>query len=83
MEAMRRDIHEIRSSINEYTEIKIDMGNSALAGKATCGGKTCYFQVCWSEYYVEATSLDLSIFSGERIRLQEITDVVKALCSNL
>lgn len=34
MEAMRRDIHEIRSSINEYTEIKIDMGNSALAGKS-------------------------------------------------
>ena len=33
MEAMRRDIHEIRSSINEYTEIKIYMGNSALAGK--------------------------------------------------
>ena len=59
MEAMRRDIHEIRSSINEYTEIKNrQWGNSALARqKATCGGKTCYFQVCWSEYYVEATSL--------------------------
>lgn len=57
MEAMRRDIHEIRSSINEYTEIKSTWEILPWQAKATCGGKTCYFQVCWSEYYVEATSL--------------------------
>ena len=71
MEAMRRDIHEIRSSINEYTEIKIDMGNSALAGKKLLvEAKHVTFKYVGRNTMWRQHPLDLSIFSGERIRLQ-------------
>lgn len=71
MDAMKREINEIRSSINEYTGIKIDMGNSALVGrKLLVEAKNVTFRyvgrdVMWSQH-----PLDISIFSGERIRLQ-------------
>lgn len=71
MDAMKREINEIRSSINEYTGIKIDMGNSALVGrKLLVEAKNVTFRyvgrdVMWSQH-----PLDISIFSGERIRIQ-------------
>ena len=84
MEAMRRDIHEIRSSINEYTEIKIDMGNSAWQAKS----------YLWRQNMLLSSML-VGILCGGNIPwiypysavnaygFREITDVVKALCSNL
>lgn len=71
MEAMRREIHEMRSSINEYTEIKIDMGNSSLAGKKLLvEAKNVTFRYAGQDAIWRQHLLDLSIFSGERVRLQ-------------
>lgn len=71
MEAMRREIHEMRSSINEYTEIKIDMGNSVLAGKKLLvEAKNVTFRYAGQDAIWRQHPLDLSIFSGERVRLQ-------------
>lgn len=71
MEAMKREIHEIRSSVNEYTAIKIDMGNSVLASrKLLVEAKHITFKYADREMMWLQSPLDLSIFSGERIRLQ-------------
>ncbi len=70
-EAMKREINEIRLSINEYTGIKIDMGNSVLAGKKLLvEARNVTFRYAGREAMWSQQPLDLSIFSGERIRLQ-------------
>lgn len=71
METMRREIHETRSSINKYAEIKIDMGNSALAGKKLLvEARNITFGYAGRDIMWQRHPLDLSIFSGERIRFQ-------------
>ncbi len=71
MEAMKREIHEIRSSINEYTDMKIDMGNSVFVGrKLLAEAKNVTFKYAGRDMMWWQHPLNLSIFSGERIRLQ-------------
>lgn len=71
MEAMHQEINEIRSSINEYTDIKIDIGNSGLAArKLLVEAKNVTFRYVGRDTMWERHPLDLSIFSGERIRIQ-------------
>lgn len=71
MEAMKREIHDIRSSVNESTAIKIDMGNSALTDrKLLVEAKHLTFKYAGRDTMWRQYPLDFSIFSGERIRLQ-------------
>lgn len=71
MEAMKREIHEIRSSINEYRDIKIDMGDSVLTGrKLLVEARNVTFRYVGRDTMWRQHPLDLSIFSGERIRIQ-------------
>lgn len=71
MEAMRREVNEIRSSINECPDIKINIGNSALAGrKLLIEAKNVTFRYAGRDTLWMQHPLDLSIFSGERIRIQ-------------
>ena len=71
MDAMKREMHEIRSSINESTAIKIDIGNSLLpVKKRIVEGKNVTFRYSDLDTMWKLHPLDLSIFSGERIRLQ-------------
>lgn len=71
MEVMRQEINELRSSINEYTGIKINIGNSIFTDrKLLIEARDVAFgylgqKTMWSQH-----PLNFSIFSGERICLQ-------------
>ncbi len=71
LETMKREIHEIRSSINEYTSMKINVDNSLLSGrKRLLEANNITFK--YDNRYIigEKHPFNLSILSGERIRLQ-------------
>lgn len=71
MEAMRQEIHEMRSSINECMNIKIDIGNALLASrKLLVEAKNVSFKYAGRNTMWLQAPLNLSIFSGERIRIQ-------------
>lgn len=71
MDAMRQEIHEIRSSINECMNIKIDIGNALLASrKLLVEAKNVSFKYAGRNTMWLQAPLNLSIFSGERIRIQ-------------
>ena len=71
METMKREISEIRSSINEYAGIKNDIGNSVLANrKLLVEARNVTFRYAGRDEMWCQHPLNLSILSGERIRLQ-------------
>ncbi|WP_139008130.1 ABC-F family ATP-binding cassette domain-containing protein [Phocaeicola dorei] len=71
MEAMKQEINEIRSSINEYMDIKINIGDSSLVGrKLLVEAKNVTFRYPDRDTMWRQHPLDLTIFSGERIRIQ-------------
>ncbi len=63
---MKREMHEIRSSINESTAIKIDIGNSLLpVKKRIVEVKMLLSDIPTWIRCGKLHPLDLSIFSGE------------------
>lgn len=70
-EAMKREIAAMRSTINDYAGIKIDIGNSVMAGrKLLVEAKDVTFRYAGRETLWSQNPLQLSIVSGERIRIQ-------------
>lgn len=71
LEAMKREMHDLRSSIGEQMEMKIDLSASSLCEKKLLvEAKGLTFGYPDRETMWQQRPLDLSIFSGERIRIQ-------------
>ncbi len=71
IESMRREVQEMRLSINESVDMKIDMGDSALAcKKLLVEARNITYRYADRDTMWRKYPLEISIFSGERIRIQ-------------
>lgn len=69
--SMKRDLHELRLTVNEHSSIKIDLGSSSLhLNKRLVEIKNVTFKYGGRPVMWEEAPLNLTIFSGERIRIQ-------------
>lgn len=71
LDSMRREVHELRSSINGQAVIKIDLDSSALHGnKRLVEVRNLTFKYDGRTELWKDSPLNLTVFSGERIRIQ-------------
>ena len=89
MDAMKREIHEIRSSISDHALIKIDLESSNLhKNKRLIEAKSIKFQYDNKHILWVDNPLNLTIFSGERIHIQGNngsgkSTLLKLICGDL
>ncbi len=71
LQAMNQQVHEIRASISEHMAMKINIGSSALhCSKRLVEAINVTFKYANRNIMWQQSPLNLSIYSGERIRLQ-------------
>lgn len=71
LQAMNREIHDIQASITEHIAMKLTIGASTLAArKRLVEAKAITFAYNDQHIMWQQSPLDVSILSGERIRLQ-------------
>lgn len=71
LESMSREIQDIRASIGESVSMKINIGSSLLANrKQLVAARHISFKYVGQDMLWQQAPLDISIYSGERIRLQ-------------